>query len=340
MKKGNPKSTGESDDETNKSGYRNKVRQNPHGDCKSDSEDSVKVVKPPPKKISMVDLCNAPSDDGAPSDMDISQEGKTSGETSTKEKEKENEEEVELSGDSDSDNGKDEENVETNKQENTSNTTTKESSNKSNEIAEKERKDKGLFNDLVLTIRGYPFSKEHLLGKDRKEGNKFMQLQETLYRITKSMENPEEQQNIKEIFYEAAIDSPEMFQGYTHYKDSEGFIKDRKDKDFDLFLEYVNMIDKKNPERGREGENFPHPKWLEFRRRVDRCRKDKEGNWNLSDVFIEASRLTSFSSAKKGKHYNKGFGFVTTKKINKINQKKHTDQRCQKKNMTHYFRNL
>ena len=197
----------------------------------------------------MVDLCNAPSDDGAPSDMDISQEGKTSGETSTKEKEKENKEEVELFGDSDSDNGKDEENVETNKQENTSNTTTKESSNKSNEIAEKERKDRGLFNDLVLMIRGYPFSKEHLLGKDRKEGNKFMQLQETLHRITKSMENPEEQQNIKEIFYEAAIDSPKMFQGYTHYKDSEGFIKDCKDKDFDLFLEYVNMIDKKNPER-------------------------------------------------------------------------------------------
>ena len=89
-KKGNPKTTGESDDETNKTGYRNKVRQNPHGDCESDLEDSVKVVKPPPKKISMVDLCNAPSDNGAPSDMDILQEGKTSGETSTKEKEKEN----------------------------------------------------------------------------------------------------------------------------------------------------------------------------------------------------------------------------------------------------------
>ena len=43
----------------------------------------MKVVKPPPKKISMVDLCNAPSDDGATSDMDISKEGKTSGETST-----------------------------------------------------------------------------------------------------------------------------------------------------------------------------------------------------------------------------------------------------------------
>jgi len=33
----------------------------------------------------------------------------------------------------------------------------------------------------------------------------------------------------------------------------EGFIKDRKDKDFDIFLEYVNMIDKKNPEGGKEG---------------------------------------------------------------------------------------
>ena len=34
----------------------------------------------------------------------------------------------------------------------------------------------------------------------------------------------------------------------------------------------------------------------------------------MNDVFIEALRITSFSSAKKGKHYNKGFGFVTTKK--------------------------
>ena len=66
------------------------------------------------------------------------------------------------------------------------------------------------------------------------------------------MENPEELQNIKEIFYEAAIDSPEMFQGYTHYKDSEGFIKDRKDNDFDIFLKYVNMINKKNQEREKK----------------------------------------------------------------------------------------
>ena len=83
------------------------------------------------------------------------------------------------------------------------------------------------------------------------------------------MENPEELQNIKEIFYKAAIDSPEMFQGYTHYKDLEGFVKDQKDNEFDLFLEHVNMIDRKEPERGKEGEYFPHPKWLEFRRRVD-----------------------------------------------------------------------
>ena len=28
----------------------------------------MKVVKPPPKNISMVDLCNAPTDDESPSD--------------------------------------------------------------------------------------------------------------------------------------------------------------------------------------------------------------------------------------------------------------------------------
>jgi len=191
-KKGNPKTTGESDDETNKTGYRNKVRQNPHEESESDSEVSVKVVKPPPRNISMVDLCNVQSDDGAPSDMDISGEGKNSRETSTKEKEKENEEEVELFGDSESENGIDEEKTETNKQENTSNTTTKESSNKSNEISEKQRKDHVLFNNLVLTIRGYPFSREELLEKDRETGKKFMPLQEVLHRIQKSMENPEE----------------------------------------------------------------------------------------------------------------------------------------------------
>ena len=74
-----------------------------------------------------------------------------------------------------------------------------------------------------------------------------MPIQEALHRIKKSLENPEEMQNIKEIFFEAAIDSPEMFQGNTHYKDSVGFVKDRKDKEFDLFLEYVNMIDKTDP---------------------------------------------------------------------------------------------
>ena len=79
-----------------------------------------------------------------------------------------------------------------------------------------------------------------------------MPKQETLHRIKKSLENPEEMQNIKEIFFEAAIDSPEMFQGNTHYKDTVGFVKDRKDKEFDLFLEYVNMIDKRDPERGKK----------------------------------------------------------------------------------------
>ena len=102
-----------------------------------------------------------------------------------------------------------------------------------------------------------------------------------------------------------------MFQGNTHYKDTVGFVKDQKDNEFALFLEYVNMIDKTVPEKGKEGENFPHPKWLEFRRRVDQCIQDNEGNWNLHDVFIEAAQITNFSSAKRGKHYNNGFGFVT-----------------------------
>ena len=66
----------------------------------------MKVVKPPPKNISMIDLCNAPTDDQSPSDMDISGEGK-------KGKEKEDEDEVDLFGDSASEKTKDEENIET-----------------------------------------------------------------------------------------------------------------------------------------------------------------------------------------------------------------------------------
>ena len=76
-------------------------------------------------------------------------------------------------------------------------TTTIESSNKSNEISEKQRQDHVLFNKLVQTIRGYPFGSEELLGKDQESGKTFMPIQEALHQIKKSLENPEEMQNTR-----------------------------------------------------------------------------------------------------------------------------------------------
>ena len=106
-KKGNPKTTGESDDEIDKLEDRNKVPRIPVENYGSDADESVRVVKPPPKNISMIDLCNAPpTEDQSQSDMDISGEGK-------KEKEREDEDDVNLFGDSASENNKDEENTET-----------------------------------------------------------------------------------------------------------------------------------------------------------------------------------------------------------------------------------
>ena len=107
LKKGNPKTTGESDDEINKLEYRNKVPRIPVENYGSEADESVTVVKPSPKNISMIDLCNAPpTEDQSKSDMDISGEGK-------KEKEKEDEDDVSLFGESASDNNNDEENTET-----------------------------------------------------------------------------------------------------------------------------------------------------------------------------------------------------------------------------------
>ena len=38
----------------------------------------------------------------------------------------------------------------------------------------------------------------------------------------------------------------------TRTRDTVGFVKDRKDKEFDLFLKYVNMIDQRDPEKEKK----------------------------------------------------------------------------------------
>ena len=105
-----------------------------------------------------------------------------------------------------------------------------------------------------------------------------------------------------------------MFQGNTHYKDTVGFVKDRKDNEFDLFLEYVNMIDRRDPERGKEGQNFPHPKWLEFWRRVDQLSLLKPHELQTSVVPKEVSTITMV------------LVLLQSRIINKTNQQVHTKQ--------------
>ena len=118
--------------------------------------------------------------------------------------------------------------------------------------------------------------------------------------------------NVQELFMEAAIDNPTMFQGYTHYDNEHGFTRKDRDRDMDLFIEYVRMIEPKNPNHGRGGIHYPHLKWLEFRRRVDTADKDSEERWCLRNVFKEAAKITNLEERKKGKHYRNGLGFVET----------------------------
>ena len=46
---------------------------------------------------------------------------------------------------------------------------------------------------------------------------------------------------LKEVFYEAAIDHPEYFEGYTHYGRFSGFIEASQQNEFELFIQYVRM---------------------------------------------------------------------------------------------------
>ena len=70
--------------------------------------------------------------------------------------------------------------------------------------------------------------------------------------------------NIQELFIEVTIDDPNMFEGYTHFKDIVGFFKKERDKDIDKFIECVKLIEPKENSSDRENLCFPHPKWLEL----------------------------------------------------------------------------
>ena len=89
---------------------------------------------------------------------------------------------------------------------------------------------------------------------------------------------------------EAAIDSPEMFEGYTHWSKRTGFIAGKKKAEFDLFISYVKMIDRTMSRNKEQSWNKPHPKWFMFRERVDRATLDSEKRWELTSVFTEVEQ--------------------------------------------------
>ena len=136
---------------------------------------------------------------------------------------------------------------------------------------------------------------------------------------------------------EAAIDEPQMFaDGYTHYSSQKGFHALHNNSEFDNYLGYVSSIDATESKNESRNWNYPHPKWYEFRKRIDKVVKSIKDDWDLKDVFIEAWRnnklhtylrkkitkevLDSYTAAKSKQH---GFfpllkGFPRHEKVTNI----------------------
>ena len=119
---------------------------------------------------------------------------------------------------------------------------------------------------------------------------------------------------MKEVFWEAAINNPEYFEGFTHYNNPIGFIKASEQQLFDLFIEYVRMINRPMTRNEEQSWNNPHPKWFEFRKRVDDAKLDNKNQWELESVFKEAATKITFLRGMKGRHYKDGLGIVMTAK--------------------------
>ena len=117
---------------------------------------------------------------------------------------------------------------------------------------------------------------------------------------------------MKQIFLEAAIDSPHMFaDGYTHYSKEKGFQKLDPIREFDDLVWCVQLIDAKETKSDSRNWNMPHPKWYEFRKRIDKATNNNDTlEWKVSDVLVEATRKLHLPEYLRGKHYKRGLGFV------------------------------
>ena len=119
---------------------------------------------------------------------------------------------------------------------------------------------------------------------------------------------------MKEVFLEATIDSPHMFEDvYTYYNSQKGFHKLECNYQIDDIIEYVSLIDKRETAYQSTLKNMPHPKWDEFRKRVDKAEKNKNGEWRLEDVFVEAKNHCYMPLTLFGIPYKNGLGIVERK---------------------------
>ena len=175
--------------------------------------------------------------------------------------------------------------------------------------------------NLINTIRGYPFSEKNMLGKDRNNSSKqFNKENKFVYRVQDATAKikDDEPWYLKEVFWEAAMDNQDLFYNYTHFSKVKGFIKGNEKTEFDTFIEYIKMIDKKRSRGEEQNSSNPHHKLYEFRKRVDSAQLDDDNLWKLNEVFKEAASKKNFGKGLKGMHYKNGMGLVMTMNNNEV----------------------
>ena len=135
---------------------------------------------------------------------------------------------------------------------------------------------------------------------------------EFIYRKDEATKNGDDMWYLKEVFWEAAIDNEDLFNSYTHFSKATGFVTKRNNDEFDLFIAYIRMIEKRTLRREENKPSNPHSNLYEFRKRIDNATLDANNRWSIHEVFAEAACKITFRKGLKGKHYKEGLGLVMT----------------------------
>ena len=176
-------------------------------------------------------------------------------------------------------------------------------------LIDKEKKienDAKKLRELINTLRGWPYLPDTFLGLNQDLISKFNRDKEYFFRKQKILGKVghDTVYYVKSIFMEAAVDNPEMFDGITHYSNKDGFLNLNVDEHVDDLIRYVTTIDVTEDVHRKRNWNLPHPKWLELRKRIDKSPRNDSGEWELKEVFVEASFQTTLDSTVRGTHYN------------------------------------